>query len=562
MAVRVELGHETISSEPGQTATVDITVRNDGPTSAAVRLTLAGEPSSWGWLTQPDLSVPAGGEAGARICFQPPRSSNVPAGRYVFSATATSNASSVTVEGELDVLPVAEVSTRIEPRIAYGRSGMFTAIVENQGNAPASVAVTVEASDGASVTVEPCTLAVPAGGEARARIDVRGRRRALWRERSQALSVAAAVTGGGGGGAGTKPSAAQASGMLLDRPRRLRIALGTVVALVAAGVALAGIGGGGGGSSDGLAVGLPPLPVPSAMAVGVGRETSVDPTRLTPAQGDQPVLPSRTLVTTIYYPATGPAPTPTVGGAGLRPVDGAPPATAQGPFPLVVFSHGFGLSGRSASALMSYWASAGYVIAAPDYPLTSDTAPGGPQRSADFENQPSDAKFVLTEMLRVNGDDGSAWRGLIHPVRVAYAGYSMGGGVTLGAGFNSCCLDERARAAIVMAGGRPRYGGDYFAGPAVPVMFIHGERDTTVPYASSQENFAQAKAPKFLLTALDGDHGSPYSADSRSAEAALVVRATITFLDIYLKGQADALAQLRADVTRQSSLAKLEAVER
>ena len=558
MAVRVELGHETISSEPGQTATGDITVRNDGATSEAVRLTLAGEPSSWGWLTQPELLVPAGGEARARLCIQPPRSSNVAAGRYVFSVTATSNANAHTVEGELDVLPVAEVSTRIEPRIAHGRTGMFTAIVENRGNAPASVAVTVEAADGASVTVEPSILAVPAGGEARARIDVRGRRRALWRERSQALSVAAAVTVGGGD---IIPSDAHASGILLDRPGRLRIALGTVVALVAATVAVATIGGGGGGSSDEPAFGLAPLPVLSAMAVGLGRETFTDPTRSTPAQGDQPVQPSRTLVTTIYYPATGPAPTPAAG-AGLQVLVDAPPATAQGPFPLVVFSHGFGLSGRSASALMSYWASAGYVIAAPDYPLTSDTAPGGPQRGADFENQPGDAKFVLTEMLRVNGDDGSAWRGLIDPMRVAYAGYSMGGGVTLGAGFNSCCQDERARAAIVMAGGRPPYGGDYFAGPAVPVMFIHGGRDTTVPFAASQENYDQAKAPKFLLTSFEGDHGTPYSADSRSAEAALVVRTTITFLDIYLKGRTEALGQLRADVTGQSRLAKLEAVER
>ena len=211
---------------------------------------------------------------------------------------------------------------------------------------------------------------------------------------------------------------------------------------------------------------------------------------------------------------------------------------------------------------MSYWASAGYVIAAPDFPLTSDTAPGGPQRGADSENQPGDAKFVLTEMLRVNGDATSPWRSLIDPTRLAYAGYSMGGGVTLGATFNTCCQDERVRAAIVMAGATPQYQGEYFAGPAVPVMFIHGAVDATVPYTSAQENYRRAKAPKFLLTALNGDHGSPYGADPRIAEATLVVRATIAFFDVYLKGKAEALAQLRSEVASQPSVATLDVVER
>ena len=244
MAVAFELSDPTITAEPGQTATCDITVRNDGLASESVRLAVAGLPGPWGWITPSDLTVPPNGEAGARLCFQPPRSSNVAAGRFFYSVTATANANAVTVEGSLDVAPFAEISTRLEPRIAYGRSGTFTAIVENAGNAAASVAVTVEAPDDVRVTVEPSTVGVPAAGEAQVCVEVRSRRRAVWREHSQTLSVTAAATGAG---AVAKGSGAHAPGMLLDRPRRVRVALGAVVALVAAAIGVAVVAGGGDG---------------------------------------------------------------------------------------------------------------------------------------------------------------------------------------------------------------------------------------------------------------------------------------------------------------------------
>ena len=69
-------------------------------------------------------------------------------------------------------------------------------------------------------------------------------------------------------------------------------------------------------------------------AVGVVTDTFVDSHRTTPAWNGSPELPTRTLVTTILYPATGPT-----DGA---PAQGATPESSAGPYPLIVFAHGLG----------------------------------------------------------------------------------------------------------------------------------------------------------------------------------------------------------------------------
>jgi hypothetical protein len=95
----------------------------------------------------------------------------------------------------------------------------------------------------------------------------------------------------------------------------------------------------------------PPAPRPP-FAVGVLIETFVDHSRVTPANGDEPELPDRTLVTTIWSPATGGAhPTP--------PTQGAAPDRTSGPYSLIVFGHGLGAAPEVHEGLLSRWAAAG-----------------------------------------------------------------------------------------------------------------------------------------------------------------------------------------------------------
>jgi len=94
-------------------------------------------------------------------------------------------------------------------------------------------------------------------------------------------------------------------------------------------------------------------------AVGVRVVRLVDRTRRIGAE-------PRTLVTVVRYPALG-APS-----AADRP--DAPAARAAGPFPLVVFAHGYQLGPDTYARLLRAWARAGYVVAAPAFPRTHASA--------------------------------------------------------------------------------------------------------------------------------------------------------------------------------------------
>jgi hypothetical protein len=77
---------------------------------------------------------------------------------------------------------------------------------------------------------------------------------------------------------------------------------------------------------------------------------------------------------------------------------------------------------------------------------------------------------------------------------------------------------------------------------------VHGDADTTVPYASSVEVFNAAHAPKGLLTVTGGNHDSPVNPSGGAF--ASVVRATTDFWDHYLRGEEPALGRLEGDARR------------
>jgi hypothetical protein len=110
-----------------------------------------------------------------------------------------------------------------------------------------------------------------------------------------------------------------------------------------------------------------------------------DPSRVTdptPQDAGADAQPGRSLPTTLYYPTTG-----------------------AGPFPVVVFSHGMDALPTGYGYLLSAWAEAGFVVAAPQFPLTSH---GSALVQEDILQQPADVSFVLTAVLALNdtaGDD-------------------------------------------------------------------------------------------------------------------------------------------------------------
>jgi predicted dienelactone hydrolase len=130
---------------------------------------------------------------------------------------------------------------------------------------------------------------------------------------------------------------------------------------------------------------------PQQHAVGLTKMTFVDRSRPTPANGTAAAKPGRVLATTLLYPAAGDA-------SSATPRSGAAPDRTRAPYPLVVFAHGLGANPDLYVPLLRQWAAAGFVVAAPRFPLTDDKTPGGPN-AGDVINQPADMSFVLTSVL-------------------------------------------------------------------------------------------------------------------------------------------------------------------
>ena len=167
-------------------------------------------------------------------------------------------------------------------------------------------------------------------------------------------------------------------------------------------------------------------------AVGFVTETFVDAHRTTPAWSGSPQLPTWTLVTTILYPATGPKQV-------ANPRTGRQPEKAAGPYPLIVFAHGLGGTPQGYMNVLAAWASQGFVVAAPLFPLSNGNVPGGPD-AGDVVNQPKDMSYVISAVLADSLSPSGALSGLVDSKEIGAAGHSNGAVTTLGLVANTCCL--------------------------------------------------------------------------------------------------------------------------
>lgn len=279
-------------------------------------------------------------------------------------------------------------------------------------------------------------------------------------------------------------------------------------------------------------------------AVGQISQTFVDPSRPTNPNGSFPGASSRTLLIAIYYPTTG------------APADKATPDaafnTAHGPYPLILFSHGVLARGVFYASLLTKWASAGYIVVAPDYPLSNTNAPGGVDFGrgvADVKNQPADASFVISQVLKLDKTKKLVG-GTVDQQHLGAAGHSLGAITTYGLVYSACCRDKRIDAAVEMSGipAVVEPAANYFHGVSTPLLAVHGNADPIVPYQADVDGFANAKPPKFFLTFLGGGHVSPFLGGT-GVDALALQKTTVDFWNRYLKADAPALAQLKTDAT-------------
>jgi dienelactone hydrolase len=208
----------------------------------------------------------------------------------------------------------------------------------------------------------------------------------------------------------------------------------------------------------------------------------------------------RTITIDIWYPAhqapATPTDTATQGSAGVAP-------NSDSPRPLVVFSHGNGARPTGYSRILSYFASQGYVVAAPEHqdcPSSCSQA----QYSAEITRRPLDVQSTLDYILSVNSSQDDALRDLIDASRVAVAGQSFGGWSAV----QALRADTRFRAALLMNAAMEQQTPADPTHIAMPVLMMTGELDALVPFAATEDFFARmpSTSDRWLLVVPNAGH--------------------------------------------------------
>ena len=239
----------------------------------------------------------------------------------------------------------------------------------------------------------------------------------------------------------------------------------------------------------------------------------------------------RTLVTVVRYPA--------LGAPAMTDVRDARPATAAGPFPLVVFAPGYRLAPYTYTVLLRAWARAGYVVAAPYFPLTN--ADARVVDRSDIINQPQDLRFVIARLLTSRD---APLHGLIDGNRIALGGHSDGVDSALAVVYSQR-RDPRLRAALGFSGAEiAAFSG--FPGPSrnIPLLAVQGTADSVNSPSGTYTYFAAAPRPKYLIRLLGAEHTSPYQ--DAQPYLGIVERVSTAFLDRYLRNQRAADRRLAA----------------
>ncbi|MCA8923791.1 MAG: IPT/TIG domain-containing protein [Planctomycetes bacterium] len=286
--------------------------------------------------------------------------------------------------------------------------------------------------------------------------------------------------------------------------------------------------------------------------------------RIQGASGDRPDV-------RIYFPAQQ---------AG----SGATPDPSGGPYPVVVYNHGFkppfisfGINYRNNTFIAERLASFGYVVACVDLATNNSlfrTGQENSQRDAD------DTIATLDHFERANADATHPLFGLLDPTRAALGGHSRGADAALIAGAME--VQARGAASRVRAlfaygppstdsqnGNRPLVFGDF---TQLPLLLIGGSNDGIAAPAQQRDILALSAAPSCFLE-LDGGNHSRFKDNSTfilgDSAATLSLadqhdacrRYTTAWLGTHVKGQAGLFADYVLRGSKVLSDARLSAVD-
>lgn len=293
--------------------------------------------------------------------------------------------------------------------------------------------------------------------------------------------------------------------------------------------------------------------------IGVRTIEAIDQNRvdiLNTARGEEAAYYDRKLTLEVWYPAQlqagqqaggqyeaitrNPAITATLIGKAVRDADAL---RGDGPYPLVIISHGYPGNRFLLSHLGENLASKGYVVASIDH--RDSTYEDQQSFASTLYNRPLDQRFVLNTLATLSSQDDRFFSSLIDADNTGVVGYSMGGyGLVnnLGGGYSDEIvgsfmapqnnlldehstgnsdyrgrLDSRIKAGVAIApwGMNANFWrSEDLANISTPALYIAGNVDTVAGYENgSRAIYEGAKdSERYMLTYKNAGHnaGAPY----------------------------------------------------
>ena len=185
---------------------------------------------------------------------------------------------------------------------------------------------------------------------------------------------------------------------------------------------------------------------------------------------------------------------------GAKPADG-------GPYPLVLFSHGYAGFPEQSADLVTHLASWGFVVVAPDHVERSldgllGTAGQSVPKSTDEQVLGATLDKTLAEAKR----PGSPLDGLVEEAKVSVIGHSAGAA----AAYRLAGTDDRIRSfisyAVGLGGGEGAPTTTKPVVPKVPGMVMRGSADGIIAPERSKAVYDGMQPPKALATFDGGGH--------------------------------------------------------
>jgi predicted dienelactone hydrolase len=202
------------------------------------------------------------------------------------------------------------------------------------------------------------------------------------------------------------------------------------------------------------------------------------------------------------------------------------PGGDGGPWPLVVFAHGYNTTALTYERIERVWAAAGYVVA------------------GTASNEPDAIVAAIGVMATDPAVDAS---------RIAVAGHSDGATRSVVVGYRY--RDPRVKAVVALVSD-PLDSPPTLSGP--PLLLEQGDADTTSPKETGGDAlWAQVASAKWYLVLHGAEHSPPIVKDTPWTP--IVDATTIAFLDHYVAGRTSDDTALFAPALAQPSLASLTA---